>query len=314
MKTLLITGIGGDIAQSIAAIIKQSRPEIRIIGVDMNLAHAGYLLVDKFFQVPAASSSTYLEHIKTLINTYAVDIVLPTSEQELSVFAPLIDELGENRCITAGKEIIDIGTDKLKTMNSIASLGIPVPWSVSVNTTLPVAFPCVFKAQTGSGSKNIFKVTDQEEATFLAKKFPNSIFQELLEPEDQEVTCAVYRTRDGRISVLQLLRKLTGGLTGWAKVINNKEVFEMCEAIAKGVDLRGSINIQLRVTSSGPRVFEINPRFSSTAMMRHRLGFCDVVWMLDEAEGKTVTFPEIAVDQIMVRTQDVEKIEEYANK
>ena len=314
MKTVLITGIGGDIAQSIATILAESRPEIRLIGTDISTRHAGHLLVDEVFIMPIATSAMYLDNIRALIKEQSVDIVIPTNEQELSVFGPLIDELGKDRCITAGKEIIDIGTDKLKTMNSIALLGIPAPWSVSANTASPVAFPCIFKAQTGSGSKNIFKVIDQDEAKFLAKKFPNSIFQELLEPEDQEVTCAVYRTRDGRISVLQLLRKLTGGLTGWAKVINNKEVFEMCEAIAKGVDLRGSINIQLRVTSSGPRVFEINPRFSSTAMMRHRLGFCDVVWMLDEAEGKTVTFPEIAVDQIMVRTQDVEKIEEYANK
>ena len=208
MKTILITGIGGDIAQSIAAIIKERQLEIKIIGVDMNLAHAGYLSIDEFFQVPAASSGIYLESIRVLINTCAVDIVIPTSEQELSVFTPLINELGEDRCITAGNNIIDIGTDKLKTMDFIASLNIPVPWSILAKYELPATFPCIFKAQIGSGSKNIFKVDNQEEAVFLAKKFPYSIFQELLEPEDQEVTCAVYRTRDGRVSVLQLLRKL----------------------------------------------------------------------------------------------------------
>ena len=30
----------------------------------------------------------------------------------------------------------------------------------------------------------------------------------------------------------------------------------------------------------GPRIFEINPRFSSTVMMRHAIGFSDVAWML----------------------------------
>jgi len=309
MKTVLITGIGGDIAQSIAIIIKESQPKVKIIGVDMNLAHAGYLLIDEFFQVPAASSSAYLNRIRTLLSTCAVDIVIPTSEQELSVFTPLINELGEDRCITVGNNIIDIGTDKLKTMDFIASLNIPVPWSILAKYELPATFPCIFKAQIGSGSKNIFKVDNKEEAIFFAKKFTHSIFQELLEPEDQEVTCAVYRTRDGRVSVLQLLRKLTGGLTGWAKVIDNKEVFRMCKAIAKGINLRGSVNIQLRITDSGPRVFEMNPRFSSTALMRHRLGFCDVIWMIDEAGGKVVNFPDISIDQIMVRTHDVKKID-----
>jgi len=33
MKTILITGIGGDIAQSIATILAESRPEFRLIGI-----------------------------------------------------------------------------------------------------------------------------------------------------------------------------------------------------------------------------------------------------------------------------------------
>jgi carbamoyl-phosphate synthase large subunit len=50
-------------------------------------------------------------------------------------------------------------------------------------------------------------------------------------------------------------------------------------------------------------VFEINPRFSSTVLMRHRLGFSDVLWAIDEAEGKLINFPEIPEDQMMVRVQ-----------
>ena len=77
----------------------------------------------------------------------------------------------------------------------------------------------------------------------------------------------------------------------------------MCEKIATGLDLRGSMNIQLRLTDKGPRVFEINPRFSSTVLMRHRIGYRDVLWTIEEAEGKSINFPKIAQDQIMVRLQ-----------
>lgn len=77
----------------------------------------------------------------------------------------------------------------------------------------------------------------------------------------------------------------------------------MCEVIAQGLDLCGSMNIQLRLTENGPRVFEINPRFSSTVLMRHRMGYTDVLWAIDEAEGKSIDFPEIVQDQMMVRLQ-----------
>jgi carbamoyl-phosphate synthase large subunit len=308
MKTILITGIGGDIAQSIATILVDSHPDIRLIGTDINTKHAGYLLVDEVFIMPNATSEMYLDNIRALIKEHSVDIVIPTNEQELSVFNPLIDELGEDRCITAGVKALNVGLDKVKTNKFIDSLGIPVPWTVSAEENKPLKFPCIFKAQTGSGSKNLFKVDNKEEAIFLAKKFPYSIFQELLEPAEQEVTCAVYRAKDGRVSVLQLLRKLNEGTTSWAKVVDNKEVFEMCRKIAKGIELSGSMNIQLMLTDSGPRIFEINPRFSSTVLMRHKLGFCDLLWSLDEAKGLSVDFPSIGINQCMVRTQDVERI------
>jgi carbamoyl-phosphate synthase large subunit len=108
--------------------------------------------------------------------------------------------------------------------------------------------------------------------------------------------------------VLQLLRQLTEGTTSWAKVVDNKEALKMCRKIAKEIELQGSMNIQLILTDSGPRIFEINPRFSSTVLMRHKLGFCDLLWSLDEVKGLSVDFPSIGINQCMVRTQGVERI------
>jgi carbamoyl-phosphate synthase large subunit len=125
----------------------------------------------------------------------------------------------------------------------------------------------------------------------------------MLEPADREVTCAVYRKRDGEVLSLLMLRRLTGGFTGWARIIDDEQTSQMCARIAVGLDLRGSMNVQLRLTDKGPRVFEINPRFSSTVLMRHRMGFSDVLWAIEEAEGKTVSYPTIASNKIMVRVQ-----------
>ena len=310
-KTVLITGIGGDIAQSIATILTESRPEFSLIGVDMNNRHAGSLFVDKLFKVPVASSEKYINRIRTLIKKYSVDIVIPTTEQELSAFQPLIDEFGDDRCITVGTKIIDIGVDKLKTINFIASLGIPVPWTINAESSIAKDFPCIFKSQRGSGSKNVFIIENEKDAFFFANKFPKSVFQELLKPDNQEITCAVYRTKDGKISVLQLLRELSGDATGWAKVVCNNQVLEMCKKVATGIDLQGSINIQLRLTDGGPRIFEINPRFSSTVLMRHRIGFCDLLWAIDEAQELVVDFPNITTGKYIVRVQDARKLNYY---
>ena len=109
-------------------------------------------------------------------------------------------------------------------------------------------------------------------------------------------------------TVLQLLRKLIVRVTAWCSFINNREVLEICKTVAKNIDLQGSMNIQLRITKSGPTIFEINPRFSSSVLMCHRLGFCDLLWTLSEARGLPVNFPTIKTGQCMVRVQDAKKL------
>jgi carbamoyl-phosphate synthase large subunit len=309
-KVVLITGIGGDIAQAVAMIIRQNRPNWRLIGVDIHAQHGGHRVVDHFVTVPRADDADYPSKLLRILADEKASIFMPMSEPELAALRPFHGFAPGVTWITAGSRVIDVGLDKLATINALADMGLPVPWTFPVSAMPPPDFPCVLKSRLGSGSRSVFIVSDTEEVSCLAKRVPNGILQELLQPADREVTCAVYRTRDGRVDTLQMLRRLTGGFTGWARVIRDDEVSQMCEQIAVGLDLRGSMNVQLRITNEGPRVFEINPRFSSTVLMRHQAGFTDVLWALSEAEGKRVEFPVIPAGMILVRVQGAAVLEE----
>lgn len=302
-NVVLITGIGGDISQGVATILRESRPDLRLIGADVHEQHGGHLFVDRFCLVPKASAPDYLRTIAELVRAHRVDTIIPMTEPELAATLPVSEAIPGVKWITAGERVVRTGLDKLETARALAGMGIPVPWTRPVSEGPPVAYPCILKNRSGSGSRAVFTVAGREDADYLAKRYPDAVFQELLEPADREVTCAVYRRRNGEVSTLLMLRRLMGGFTGWARVIEDQEASRMCEAIAQGLDLRGSMNVQLRLTDKGPRVFEINPRFSSTVLMRHRLGFTDVLWALDEAEGKPVAFPELPQGRIMVRVQ-----------
>ncbi|WP_018506508.1 ATP-grasp domain-containing protein [Thiobacillus thioparus] len=302
-NVVLITGIGGDISQGVATILRENRPDLYLVGVDIHAQHGGHLFVDHFLLVPQAGDPEYLDTIKEIVRKYSVGMVIPMSEPELTATLPFPELASGVKWITAGQRVVKAGLDKLETMNSLMDLGIPIPWTRPARAGRPIAYPCILKNRTGSGSRAIFTVADDEDADYLVKRYPDAIFQELVGSAEREVTCAVYRRLDGKVSSLLMLRRLTGGFTGWAKIIKDEETTRMCEAIAIGLDLRGSMNVQLRLTDKGPRVFEINPRFSSTVLMRHRLGYTDVLWAIDEAEGKQVVFPEISQDRIMVRVQ-----------
>jgi len=304
MKNYLVTGVGGDIAQGIIRIIRESDLGINIIGCDINNKNAGSLFVDKFKLVnPAKEGKRYIKTIKALTIEFDVDVIIPSTESEVEILSNIDKSYLDCMVINPGKKVIDICTNKYKTNSFLRSIGLKVPWTNYSSDKYPDNYPCIFKANKGTGSKLLFVVDNIKEAEYLAKKYKNTIFQELLLPDDYEVTCAVFRKKDGQIRVLQMKRKLTGGFTSWAKVIYDAEIENTCKYVAKELNLEGSMNIQLRKTNNGPRIFEINPRFSSTVYMRHLIGFEDFIWSIKDIMGEKLKFTDIAIGTELVRTQ-----------
>lgn len=305
MKTLLITAIAGDIAQSIALIVRNTFPECRILGMDIHERHGAQLFVDQLFVAPRVSAPEYRPWLEGLIQSQDIDFCVPCSEAELGFFgAAGIKNIAGARLIMPNARAIEIGLDKLATCRFLESICCPAPWTISVrDLESATQFPCIYKPRCSAGSKGIQICHTPDEARFYRQRQPDAVLQELLLPDDQEVTCAIYRTADGRIAVLQLLRQLVGGFTGWAKVIDVEAVQAQCELVANSLDLFGSINVQLRLTAQGPRIFEINPRFSSTVLIRDKMGFRDVVWSINEALGHNIEFTFPPLGAIAVRTQ-----------
>lgn len=303
MKRILITGIGGDIAQGVATLVRSARPAARLFGSDIHQRHAGKLFVDQCVVLPSADDPGYTSALRETLARLEIDLLIPVTEPEIGMMAMALGDSSTVAWVSPGPEVVAAGRDKYATVQALAALGVPAPWTCAADEGLPPAYPCILKPRFGSGSRSVFEINNEAEARCLAHKFPDAIFQERLEPSTSEVTCAVYRTRDGRVATLQLLRRLAGGMTGWARVIQNDAVEQMCATIAHGLKLLGSMNVQLRITPVGPRIFEINPRFSSTALLRHLLGFTDVVWTLDELDGLAVKLTQVPLGRTAVRIQ-----------
>ena len=81
---------------------------------------------------------------------------------------------------------------------------------------------------------------------------------------------------------------MKGGLTGSGIVEVIPEIEQLLNAVAMYLDLQGCINVQLRMRAGVPYVFEINPRFSSTVRFRHKLGFSDVIWSIQDRSRNIV--------------------------
>jgi carbamoyl-phosphate synthase large subunit len=306
MRNILITAIGGDIAQSAAKIVKNCFPQWRIYGVDKEARHGGRLFVDCFDIGPSAADARYIAWLRRFISENNISYCLPMSEPELARLA----ELGEQDplmplLLWSGIKSVKIGCDKLATAEFIRTIGLPVPWTLLAEAAVvPPSFPCVFKLRRSSGSKSVYVCENIDEVHFFRQRNPEAVVQEFLANTESEVTCAVFRSNSGEVSVLQLQRRLVGGFTGWAKVIEDRQVLLQCCRVAEALEVVGCFNVQLRLTDAGPRIFEINPRLSSTLWMRYLAGFRDLVWMLQDVLGEPYTVYCPAKGLEMVRLQD----------
>lgn len=284
MMRILVTGVGGDIGNGIGRILRETRFSSRLIGCDIHSEHLGHQIFDACVQVPRVNAPDYLPAMRRLHEQERFDAVLVTSEPELRFFSDLAAQQFQHGLplVMANQQALVIGFDKLKTAQWLRQIDCPAPWTIPVGEVGTVDLPAILKPRHGAGSHSVQVIRDEALVPACQVLYPGHIWQEYLAADEQEFTCGVYGCANGEIRTIIFRRRLAAGVTTYAEVVRAPEIDALCTKVAKSMDLRGSINVQLRLGPKGPTIFEINPRFSSTVMFRHRLGFEDLLWSLKE--------------------------------
>lgn len=286
---ILVTGCGGEIGLGIGRILQKENMTSSIIGCDIHEDHAGTFVFNRVEIISRADSDAYLNSINCLIKKYNIDVVIPTSEPELRVLAN--NELYKkvaSKIVMANPQALEVGFDKLATAEMLKINNLPYPWTMPVKEGNPKELPCIIKDRFGSGSKNV-SVVEKDMLGYYSIHRQQDIWQEYLTPEDQEFTCGLFRSASGEIRTITFRRVLRGGHTVSGEVVENNDIDDLLISIANVIQLIGSINVQLRLANNKPVVFEINPRFSSTVVFRHILGFKDLVWCLEDKDIKPIS-------------------------
>jgi len=287
-KAILVTGCGGDIGTGIARILKESSLAEMVVGADIHPDNPGTFVCDVCDVLPRADDPKYFEEVQRLVKKYAIDLIIPMSEAEIRLWyrSGHSEMFAGVPVVMPNRNVFDVAIDKLATAEFLKSQSLPHLWTSLVRDGIPQELPCIIKSR-GTGSKGGAELVDAVSAAYFSATRPDHIWQEHLEGE--EYTAGVYGCQNGDIRTIVLKRKLSGGMTGYTiggEVVDEPEITRVLTAAARGLALRGSMNVQLRLTKKGPVVFEINPRFSSTVVFRHKMGFKDVLWSLEEKSGE----------------------------
>ena len=284
---IILTGAGGDIGIALARVLRETLPGTTVIGADCNQQAVGAEFVDRFYRLPSAGERGFTTALASLVEASGAKLVIPLAEAELARLAAegrLGGKIAGAAIITPNAKAVETGLDKLATARVLQEAGIAVPESGIVGKDMPGDFDCIIKPRSGQGSKGI-AFTARQGFAALAQSRKGDLWQRWLKNEGEEYTCGLARFSAMPTRLLAFRRALQGGLTGSGEVVHDPRIEQICERVADVLELDGAINIQLRIDSGEPTIFEINPRFSSTVGFRHRLGFCDAIWAIKARLG-----------------------------
>ncbi|MCX5848781.1 MAG: ATP-grasp domain-containing protein [Deltaproteobacteria bacterium] len=276
-KTILVTGIGGNVGQGILRNTIAHRKSIRIVGVNVETVTAGTHLCDVVYQVPFAYDKKYIPEIRRICKEERVDCIIPSTDYE-TVY------LSKNRrslptIATSSYDVNLTFLDKYRTWQKFTAHGIPF-----AETALPSEYKGVFnsdiiKPREGRGSRGIVYEPKN------IKKYPDSFVVQKLY-KGIELPTAFYVTKSGELhSMITFSRELLGGMTVKCTVDHtyDKQLLIIIRQMMKHFTIRGSCNIQSIATIDGRVIpFEINGRISGTNSIRSQFGFTDVAWTIDE--------------------------------
>lgn len=282
MKNFLITAANSDISIGISRILRLTFPDARIIGVAPDGNLPGSHFFDKVYPIPLVQDFLcYQKKMNNILVENGIDVLCPISEQELMVYyqekyKPIA------KTVINPPEVLENFLDKFKTFQWLIKHEVNVPETILLSEEPDKLLnKCVIKPRSSAGSKNMYYVSDKFLFDALRKSMANNlekyIVQRCVGSISDEYTCAVWRFKSTYREVV-LKRKLVGGLTGEAEVVVNSDISSLLNKIAQNIKGDFFINVQLRLENGVPYVFEINPRFSSTVMLRHKVGFQDVFW------------------------------------
>jgi len=277
----LVTAANGDLGEAVAGVLRDSFPGAGIYGVDAMGIYPASMYFDSVSIISTGGSTQYQTELVEVAKKVEATHIIPCSDPEIAALAES-SGIKEFRCsiLMPQFELVTTFIDKWIGSNWLDSHSFPIPNTVLLTDAKTVDLPLIVKPRLGSGGVGFFRVRSKELLYGLQVEFGDSyIAQEDLGSDTPEYTCAVV-SKNGCVNTVVMERRLDAGRTVQITIIKNENVEDIIKRFVDITKLDGPINLQMKETTSGPKIFEINPRFSSTVKMRHLLGFRDLEWLI----------------------------------
>jgi len=295
-KRILISGLGGSLFPYLHEKIKDRFDPYY---VDSNESLKRIYPNLRFFRSPLVRDLGYQSFVTDLIKENKIEAYLPLIDEEILLANKVIRSVPGLQLISPDPRFSELCLNKYELMLTLRSMGVSQIESWTGDKFVWGDQKSIFvKPIQGRGSRGIRHIQSPQELeayNTLERYAPEDVLiQEYVGGTEYTVGLTTNRNNDIlAITPKKVLSKK--GITIEAVIDNHPKIIELCNLINSKMQPKGPINIQLFLTEDQVlKIFEINPRFSTTSIMSFEAGIDEISLFLDYADKPFRDEPKLA--------------------
>lgn len=288
-KKILISGAGGSVFPYLFTLLEN---DYELYAVDSNMIVKKIYPDKNIIVVPQVKDRDYEITIEDIIKKESIKYYIPLIDEEILKAHALAARLPGLKVISPNNEFVSLCLNKYNLMKVLGEKSISdVKTILGQDFKFEIGFPVFIKPIIGRGSRGIMKICNKEQfdAYFLFNEYRKKdiIVQRCLEGIEYSVSVIVNKLNN-IICIVPKKILIKKGITQHAVTEKNKNINALCKKIVQELCPCGPFNVQLKVTKDGVKVFEINPRFSTTSILSCAAGVNEFALSIEHFDDANV--------------------------
>jgi carbamoyl-phosphate synthase large subunit len=273
---------GGSGAQTIEAVkALKALGGYEIVTADALRNSAGFSFADRSYVVPWGIDAEFVPVLREIVRREQPQYIIPLVDEEIpKVHGFVRDEAPAIRVVTPRPEFCDLVLDKWTMARALVDHRLPVADSWLASDAGAARYPAIIKPRQGRGSRGLgFLAGAADLAKYLAAAaLPADRYlvqERLTGPEF--TTSAIVGLDNTFLASVPKEAVEKRGITQVGVTRSVPEIDQLCRDITRELRPHGPYNVQLILGADRvPRVFEINPRYSTTLALTIASGINEV--------------------------------------
>ncbi len=296
-RHVLVTSAGRRVSL-VGAFRNALRPwGLRVVAGDASSLAPALYHADEAVELPLIGSGDYIPRLMEIVEQHQIGIVVPTIDTELAMLAEARDMFESRGCtvVVSTPDVVAMSADKSLTQDFMQQHDIDVPrgWTLETLKTLKTSdLPDALfvKPRDGSSSQHCFKAT-RENLSQVLGMVPNPIIQQRLHGE--EITIDALLDLAGspvHLVPRKRIRTMAGESIQGVTIDDEQLRPWLLSVLGKlsALGARGPMTLQAFLTSDGPVLIEVNPRFGGGFPLTNAAGGTYAQWLVDMVAGRPV--------------------------